>query len=141
MSYVYGDVRMVLTGSEETLRKGLDILKTVQPGSTTARYLSHFVADYERYMGGMSLIEKGRNRGLYKMTATDDFWDIASIPYHAIREVKKQLPELGVRINFKVADSITDQYVRFTCESVQGSSEWSSVSLRWNMHMIDMMLS
>lgn len=141
MSYVYGNVRMTLTGSEETLRKGLEILKTVQLESMAERYLSGFVGDYERYLGGMTLIEKGKNRGMYKMIATDDFWDVASIPYEAIKEVKKQLPELGVRINFKVADSITDSYVRFTCESLPGQAGWMSGSLRWTMSMIDMMMN
>ena len=138
MSHIYGCVKLTLTGSEEAMQRGLEVLKTVYIDDSCVSYIEGLVKDYERALTRLTPKKRSPFKGMPQAAVTDDFWDFASIPYTAMKQVKEKVPELGMRFSFRVANSITDYYVRYSCETDPGETGWLSTTFSWPMDRIDM---
>lgn len=138
MSHIYGNVKLTLTGPEEAMREGLEVLKTVYIDDNCVKYIETLIKDYERALNHITIKKRTPFKGMPQTIVMDKFWDIASIPYTAMKRVKEQVPELGMRFSFKVAHTVTDIYVRYSCQTDPGETYWYSTTFQWPMNMIDM---
>lgn len=138
MSHIYGCVKLTLTGSEEAMQRGLEVLKTVYIDDSCISYIETLVKDYERALTRLTPKKRSPFKGMPQAIVTDEFWDIASIPYTAMKQVKEKVPELGIRFSFKVAHTVTDIYVRYSCQTDPGETYWYSTTFQWPMDLIDM---
>ena len=138
MSHIYGRVKLTLTGPEEAMRKGLEVLKTVYIDDNCVGYINTLIKDYERALTRITPKKRTPFKGMPQTIVTDEFWNIASIPYTAMKRVKEEVPELGMRFSFNVANSVSDHYVRYSCETDPDDPIWLSTTFSWSMDRIDM---
>lgn len=142
MSHMYGKLRIKITGTREQMLRGLDEIRNAYIDQYCARALEHMAADWGREVNAavpVKQIQKAK-AGVQEFVM-DDFWDVASIPMTMLYRMAEKVPELGMRVNFNVANSVSDAKIRMTIEKPAGDSHWYSCSYNWTTDMIlDIML-
>ena len=116
MSYVYGTLRTYITGTPEGLSRVSNILPTCEHGED---FKDWFMKDWASAVKNPKKVTHGR-----QTVTIDHFWDEVTPVVEMLVELGQKMPELGIKIVCKVANSVTDSYVRFTVQKYPDEPGW-----------------
>jgi hypothetical protein len=116
MSYVYGNLRIYTTGKPDELALVPDVLWACDHG---ADFKDWFLKDWKQAVKSPQKATKGR-----QTVTIDHFWDEVTPVVEMLIELGQKMPELGVRVVCRVANSVTDAKVQFTVEKYPDEPDW-----------------
>ena len=116
MSYVYGTLRTSITGKPDELAFVSDVLQTCERGED---FKDWFLKDWASAVKNPKKATHGR-----QTVTIDHFWDEVTPVVEMLVELGQKMPELGIKIVCKVANSVTDSYVRFTVQKFSDEPGW-----------------
>ncbi|PWL41183.1 MAG: hypothetical protein DBY43_05540 [Clostridiaceae bacterium] len=116
MSYVYGNLRIYTTAKPEELEQVEAALQSCDHGED---FKDWFLEDWKRAVKSPQKATGGR-----QTVKIDHFWDEATPVVEMLVELGQKMPELGLKIVCKVANSVSDSYVRFTVEKYPDEPDW-----------------
>lgn len=116
MSYVYGNLRVYVTGKPEELVLVPDVLQVCDHGKNVK---DRFLKDWAWAVKSPKKAVKGR-----ETVKIDHFWDEVTPVVEMLVELGRKLPGLGIRIVCRVANSVSDAKVQFTVEKWPDEPDW-----------------
>lgn len=118
MGYVYGNLRVYVTGMSEELEQVPGVLRACENGG---EYKDWFLKDWERSVKNPRKATYGR-----QTVVIDHFWDNATSIAKLLIELGQKMPALELKIVCRTAYSVTDVYTRYTVEKDRDKTGWYS---------------
>lgn len=117
MSYVYGRMKISITGTMAELAKASCILRTCESGRN---FKDWFLRGFDSAIRGAKPVARQRLKA-----TVDEFWDEATPVAELMIELGRKMPELEIRMVCNVAHSVSDSKVRFTVQKNRDAMSWS----------------
>lgn len=120
MSYVYGTLRTYITGKPEALEQVSSVLQGCEHGED---FKDWFLKDWAWAVKTPKKATYGR-----QTVKIDHFWDEVTPVVEMLIELGQKMPELEIKIACKVANSVSDSYVRFTVMKFENGPNWYCIT-------------